>query len=400
MFPYNSVGAIMNPKWMNAHGGYPKSQREIDPYFFTHVDATGPYTLDEFVADDRIILKRNPTYWAGWDGELANRPERVVYRIVPEGATRMMMLARGDADFGYVELAHLPELKMRIKSENLPLMIDEAPELSQLNIVMDQKNPPTDDIHIRKMLAYSFPYQEYIKEVMHGLGVRQYTFIPPGMWGHSKDVPHYTFDLAKAKEQLGMAKSENRESVMKEIKIRYTPGYAVGKEGYLLWKSKLAEIGVNLVLDEVAYQPYKDTQYGGGVPILDRRWNPDFLDPGTFYAFMYQSYRVSRSFGTTPDHIQALFDKAAFTVGKEARTKIYHEIEQWAFDECPYIKVAHPAANRDTNVRQAWVKGYEHHVMDDHKPLIYEVWKEMPMESATQSSVLSLIAHLNRYDLE
>jgi peptide/nickel transport system substrate-binding protein len=377
MTAYVSVGGIMNPKWVAAHGGAPKSEREIDPYFSWHQDVTGPYIVDEFVAGDRIVLKRNPTYWMGWTGALANRPERIVFRIVPEPATRIMLLARGDADVGYVDLAYLPELENRIKSEKLPLVIDKEPNLDQLNIVFDHNSLPTSDVHIRKMLAWSFNYDSYIANVMNGYGVRMTSFIAPGMKGHMTDIPYYTFDLAKAKAELELASKEAQEMVKKEIKITYTTGYAIGKEGYLMWKADLAKIGVNLVLNEVAYQTYKDYQYGGGMSMLDRRWQPDFLDPSAFYMFMDNSYRVAQKFGTTPDWVDQLFEKAAFETNWEARMKIFRQLEEWAYENVPYIKVAHPTGGTDTNVRGSWVKGYSHTVMDDHKAFFWELSKEL-----------------------
>jgi len=391
MIPYVSVGGIMNPKWVAAHGGPPKSEREIDPYFFSHQDVTGPYVVDEFSAGERIILKRNPTYWMGWTGALANRPERIVFRIVPEAATRMMLLARGDADVGYVDIAYLPELEKRIKSENLPLVIDKEPSLDQLNIVFDHFNLPTSDVHIRKMLAWSFNYDSYIKDVMNGLGYRMTSFIPKGMWGHMEDIPYYTFDLAKAKAELELASPEAQAMVKKEIKITYTPGYAIGKEGYLMWKADLAKIGVNLVLNEVAYQTYKDYQYGGGIPILDRRWSPDFPDPATFYAFMGLSYRVAQKFGTTPKWVDDMFEKAAFETNPDARVKMYRQVEEWAYESVPYVKVASTAAEKDTNVRGAWIKGYMHHPMDDHKAFFWELWKELPTTGKSSSPSQSVL---------
>jgi ABC-type transport system substrate-binding protein len=376
-----NVGAIMNPKFMNAHGGIPKSLADVDPYLMDHQDVTGPYIIEELKPGDRIILKRNPTYWGGWTGEKANRPERVVIRRVTETSTRMMLLGRGDADIGFIDIPYIPELKKRIQTENLPLVIDEEPSPRVFHILFDQKAPPTNDVHIRRAFAWAFNYDKFIEKILYGFGVRLISFVPKGMWGYQSDIPHYTFNLDKAKAELELAKPENRKMVEEGITVTYTPGYALGKEAYLMWKADLAKIGVNLILEEVAYSVYRDIYHSGGRPIVDRQWRPDFPDPATFYIFLTKQYFISKSFGTTPDNINNILTKAALEPNPENRLKIYRQVEEWLFDSATYIKVASPYGGNDYNVRGSWVKGFHPHPVPEYKSaLFYEIWKELPTE--------------------
>jgi peptide/nickel transport system substrate-binding protein len=384
---YASVSAIQNPNFIAAHGGWPTSVTTIDSYLIDHQDTTAAYIVDEFKPGDHVTLKRNPTYWMGWNGTLANRPERVVIRVIQEPATRMLLLGRMDADMAFIDTQYLPELKNRIQSENLPLVIDESPGLTQVNIVFDQKNAPTNDVHIRKMLDYSFDYDSYIANVLHGFGNRLYSFVPQGTWGYQPNVPHYDFDLTKAKAELDLAAPENQAMVKNQIKVTYTPGYGVGKEGYLMWKTDLAKIGVNLVLDEISYPAYDTVVQRGGVPILDRKWSPDFPDPATYYVILGYDFYVAPAFGTTPQSIVDLLYKAALETNQDQRLQMYAQVEQWAYDTAPYVKVASLVGGDDYNVRGSWVKGYTHFPMYDHKPYFYELWKELPTTSATSSIV-------------
>lgn len=391
MVAYPDVGAIMNPKFIMAHGGVPTSDTSIDPYIMTHQDVTGSYIVDTFVPGDRIILKRNPTWW-GWNSTFTNRPEQVVIRIVPETATRMMLIARGDGDIAYVDIQYLSELKKRISTEKLPLSIDESPILNNIQPVFDFKNPPTNDVHIRRALSWSFNYDEYIKSIMFGFGDRLISFVPKGMWGYQPDVPYYTFNLDKAKQELALATPENQAMVQKGIVVAYNPGYALGKEGYLMWKSDLAKIGVNLILNEQSYSTYRDTTRSGGIPIVDRSWTPDFPDPGTFYQFLGSTYYVAKAFGATSTSVNELMTKAAFETNADQRLKYYRQIEEWAFDQAPYLKVASKVGGGRYNVRGTWVKGYMPHVMSDEKALFYEIWKDLPVASANLASLVTSVS--------
>jgi ABC-type transport system substrate-binding protein len=396
VFAYSNTGAIVNPKFINAHGGLPKTEQEIDPYLAAHQDVTGPYVVDEYKPQDRIILKRNPTWW-GWNSSLANRPERVVIRIIPETTTRMMMVARGDLDITYVEVAYMAELKKRIASENLPLIIDDSPSLVLTNPVLDQRNPPTNDVHIRRMLAWSFDYESWMEKIAFGFADRMISFPPKGSgWGYVSDVPYYTFNLEKAKEELALAAPENRAMVEKGIEADYYAGYAasLGKEGFLMWKSDLAKIGVNLIVNEISWERYGTLRKEGGVPILDRGWTPDFADPATFYAFLMPSVREAKAFGTTPQWIATLLEQAAFETNQDQRSKIYRQVEEWAYDQVPYVKIASKTVGGEYNVRGTWLKGFHPSIVYLQKPLFWELWKELPREegSFSATSRLPLIA--------
>jgi len=389
---YVQVGGIVNPKFIEAHGGLPKSLGAVDPYLIWHQDVTGPYIVEEFKQGERIVLKRNPTYWMGWTGEMAKRPERIVVLTVPETATRLMLIGRGDADLAYIEPIYLPELKRRIASEKLPLVIDEGSTGRLLHIAFDFKNPPTNDVHIRRALAWSFNYDQYIEKIMYGFGVRQITWVTKGFWGYQTDVPYYTFNLDKAKQELALAAPENRAMVEKGIKITYALGYAIGKEGLMMWKSDLVKIGVNLILDEVPTATFRSQQRVGGVPIMDAAWTPDFNDPATFYNMLYTTYWKNLAFGQSPSWVDGVMDQAAAATDPNQRLKLYRQIEEWSYEDAPFLKVAGVTAGGMYNVRGTWVKGYEYHPMLAGKPMLWELWKELPMERGATTSAAHVLS--------
>lgn len=391
MIAYVQTGGIANPNFVNAHGGFPKTIQDLDPYLLSHQDVTGPYIVQDFVPSDKIILKRNPTYWMGWTGDMAKHPEQVVIRTVPETSTRMLLIARGDADLTFVEIPYLNELKSRIASEKLPLILDESPNLQIRFVIIDMKHAPTNDVHIRKMMSYSFNYDQFINNIMHGFADRLISFPPIGAPGYQPDVSYYKFDLDKAKQELALADPANQTLVKNGLNVVYTPGYsAIDKEALLMWKGDLAKIGVNLVLNEVPYSVARDVQVGGGWPKYSAfayGWNPDFLDPATWYAFMYNSYAVATSWGTTPDWVMNLFEKAAFEPSWTNRLQIYRQAEQYIYDQAVFVRAVSLKGGGNYNVRGNWVKNYTSHVLDDHKPEFLELWKQLPQSGMNPAAI-------------
>lgn len=377
---YCNVGCIVNPNWVNAHGGMPKTLTQFDPYFLWHQDVTGPYVVTEYLANDHTTLKQNPTWW-GWknDTDRLSHPQQLIVKVVPETATRLLLLQKGGLDVGYVDLQYLVDLKQKIQDQKLPLAIDDQPDGKIQWIMLNRVSPPTNDVHIRRMLAYSFNYNLYIEKIMNSYGDRLISFVPKGIPGYQPDVPHYDFDLDKAKAELALASPEARVMVQQGIKGTYSPGYGIEKDAMLLWKSDLAKIGVNLILDEQNSPTYVTTLRSGSGIVVSRNWNPDFPDPATYYAALTSTYyTVKAGYGTSPKYVDDAYDNGARDQSFDQRVKDYRVMEEWAYQEVPYLKVASSRGTSYYNVHATWVQAYTHNVIDTYKPELSELWKELP----------------------
>jgi peptide/nickel transport system substrate-binding protein len=165
-----SVLGVIDPQVARDKAGEPQPKQKSD-YLSRNSAGAGAWLIDTWTQGDQIVLKRNPGYWRGWEG---NKLERVVLRTVPEEATRLLLLEKGDVDIATVSASALPALKDRIKSENLPIFIEEEKNgkplisLSTFWVNMNNKMLPTSDINVRKALVYSFNYDEFIKRVLNG----------------------------------------------------------------------------------------------------------------------------------------------------------------------------------------------------------------------------------------
>jgi len=151
---------IIDPTFVESNGGIRRGQ--LNTFVSTHSAGTGPFILEEIRANQRVAFKRNPDYWRGWKGP---NLERVIIQIVPEEATRLLLLERGDVDIAEVSPIALPGLKDRIRTQGLPLRVNERDTqgrpLASLGLMwlnMNHKVLPTSDLAVRRGLAHSFNY--------------------------------------------------------------------------------------------------------------------------------------------------------------------------------------------------------------------------------------------------
>src|SRR5215468_8031638 len=54
---------------------------------------TGPFRLAEYVVGDRVVVEANPGYWGPKPPS-----QRIVWQVIPDAATRLAALQRGDVD--------------------------------------------------------------------------------------------------------------------------------------------------------------------------------------------------------------------------------------------------------------------------------------------------------------
>lgn len=85
VFPvYTTFNPILAPGYYGSHGPQETTIRPM---------GSGPWMFDEWVKDDHLQLRANPRYWRG-----APQIGTLIFRVVPDAATRMAMLERGEVD--------------------------------------------------------------------------------------------------------------------------------------------------------------------------------------------------------------------------------------------------------------------------------------------------------------
>jgi len=145
--------------------------------------------------EEYVLMEKFNDYWLGWENK--NAPQYVREIGTTEPITVRTLMSRGELEI----------TDQWQTSENLDAIgklpnteISSLFEGSVLNIMLNTKKPPTDDIHFRKALAYCVDYQQIIGKIFPGS--RPSGSIPPSVPGYNPNLKPYALDLTKAKEEL------------------------------------------------------------------------------------------------------------------------------------------------------------------------------------------------------
>jgi peptide/nickel transport system substrate-binding protein len=167
-----------------------------ESFLSSNTAGAGPYRLARWTPGVEIELVRNESYWRG-----PAPLERVVMKVVPAAADRMMLLSSGALDL--VERLSAEEIEALSKIEGIRIL--SVPSTSTVQLGMNNRIPPFDDVRLRRAIAHALPYEELLEHVYFGRAVRAVGPVPRGFPGPVRGEAPYAHDPGKARELLAEA---------------------------------------------------------------------------------------------------------------------------------------------------------------------------------------------------
>jgi peptide/nickel transport system substrate-binding protein len=248
---------------------------------------TGPYKLKEYVQNDRIVLERFEEFHSGWDGA---HFDEIVFRIVPENATRRALVEAGDGDATTFNLTPADVVA-----------IEEAGELVVL------RYPSTAvywtgfncaklaDVNLRKALCYAFPYEDVRDGVYEGLIVESSGPCTPNTLGYDPNGFIYRTDAELAKELLAQSGFDTSQTLTYMVDQDSETSKATAE----VVQAAYADIGLRVEIIEQEGGSYLALMYGSA-PAEERpdlfswSWWPDYNDASneiypSFYGESFQT---------------------------------------------------------------------------------------------------------------
>ncbi|MCL6450707.1 MAG: ABC transporter substrate-binding protein [Acetobacteraceae bacterium] len=250
-----------------------------------HAFGTGPYMIESWKqAEQELVLTRFPDYWRGWQGK---HFDKVVFKTVPEAATRRQILEAGQADFTEM----LPYEMVKAMEGNPKIHIEVTPSYQNMLGLINTQKGALKDKRVRQAICYAVPYSDIIQHVMYGYAEQSKGVIPHGLWGHDENLFQYSLDLDKARALLKEAGYGNGGL---NLVMTYVAGDENERRAGELVKAKLAELGINL---EVRGMPWEAQWDLAKAPKPEDRqdifvfyWWPDNANPQSYLSrvFMWQ----------------------------------------------------------------------------------------------------------------
>jgi len=253
-----------------------KNATEDDPFAHEWAKASavgsGPYTLESNSVSEGITLAKFDGYHRGWEG---NHFDGVIFRVVPEDATRRQLLERGEADAAASNLT-VDALEALRKDPSVQVL--EYPTAAVTWAVMNAPRLLTKEV--RQGFSYAFPYDDVLNVVYKGL-LKRSGPIAESVRGYDPDVFLYQTDLDKAKELILSGGFKEGDVFEYMVDANEETQQTVSQ----LFQANVQKMGFDLELTSVDYATIESTVYGDAPPeerphfIGGWGWWPDYNDP-------------------------------------------------------------------------------------------------------------------------
>lgn len=231
----------------NYHGGNivsKKAAEERGADFATQPVGTGPFMVQEYVPQERVVFTANPDYFRG-----APKLDGIEYRYIPADSARDLALKAGELDVSYGRQDQ-EWINATKGTDGLVVDIMRPAELQQFHL--NTKSAPLDNIEVRRAVATALNRPEYIQFIGESLAQPAGSVIPAGNLGWDGSTPIYGEGDAEAARKMLSDAGFADGITLKMVQTSLPNMLSVAQVA----QAQLARAGIDLQLEVVDHQTF------------------------------------------------------------------------------------------------------------------------------------------------
>jgi len=314
----HSNASIVSPTAVEKHGD-----------LMQNAAGTGPYVVDEWVSGDHIALKKNENYW----GETGN-VDKLVFKIVPEAATRIAMLETGEVDFlDTIPPEHLDRLK---NNQDIEVKLVQGSPIRYFGF--NFKKEIFNNLKLRQAVAHAVN-QEALASTLNGLGYASHGIIGPKVFGYKEEIEEYGFeyDLEKARELLAEAGYPDGF----ETTIWSTSYDTYYQRMAQILQAELKKIGIDADVKLLEWGNYLSATQKGEQDLFLLGWSNLTGDGSELIYPNLHSDNLGGANRTFYEGADEMITATRTTVDQEERLRLLHEANKYLVQQAVWIPLYH-----------------------------------------------------------
>ena len=326
----------------------------------THPVGTGPFKFVEWVRGSRFVVEKFPGYWQ----------EGLPYldRIVMRGIQNTVTL---EAAFqsGQIDIIMQPSFRFVAQMKaNKSVNVLSPAGFGTEGVYMNLKQPPFDDVRIRRAIAHSINRELLRKTLAYGVPTLAYSPFGPGMDVTQPTDGYPEYDLEKAKALI----AEYGKPVEFTFQYNNTPlTNQFAQSLQEMWSKAGMKVNLEPLDQNRLVQNMSSSQFVASLYRFTGR-----ADPHTnTYSFLHSKFAdvtpSSNYGGISSPKIDELLERGMSTIDPQERKKIYSELAREVVNVLP---TAYTYNVTDSIVTSNKVKGVT--VIPDGLVRFAKVWRE------------------------
>jgi oligopeptide transport system substrate-binding protein len=284
-----------------------------------HIITNGPYLLEDWRLDDRILLRKNPAYWDAAHVAMGT----VEVRPVQDANTALSFFLTGQCDLMMDKGMVPPSLTQRLRQEP---WFHTGPFLGTWFIRVNVTRPPFDDARVRRAFALAVDRRRIVEKItqlgepvasgMTPPGTGQGYQPPPGLPGHDPETARRLLAEAGYPGGKGFPRVEY-------LHIPLPIERSIAIELQSMWQQTLG-VTVGLVKQEqkVWLKSMRELTY----QMCRSSWVGDYNDPSTFLDLFTSGNGQNRT-GFKSTEYDDLIASAAAQADPAERMRLFQKAE-------------------------------------------------------------------------
>lgn len=318
--------AIVNPAVIKPHAG--NQDPWATAWMKTHDAGSGPFVLDRWTPGSEIVLRRNDNYWAG-----PARLSQIVFKIVPDPSTRVLLLRRGAVDIS----TDLPLQDLQALQRAPGVVVRQFPTTIVKYIAMNVRIRPFDNVKVRQAIAYAVPYETIMKEAVKGFGRPLRSAVPAGMPSHDESAWAYNTDPQRAKQLLADAGLAGGFKTTLTIRA----GFPVDEQIAVWVQSALRPLGVEVEIEKLPLAGYTERLLKHEMAFFVHEWLSINNDP--FYHDFWLFKPGCCNYGNYQnDEVTGLIGTLMLSTNARTRNEASIKIQKTILGDAPWVFLFQP----------------------------------------------------------
>ncbi|MDI2587798.1 glutathione ABC transporter substrate-binding protein [Psychrobacillus sp. NEAU-3TGS] len=319
---------------------------------------TGPYTFEKWISGQEVSIVKNPDYW----GEEA-AVERVVFKVVPEDATRLAMIETGEAHIN--DQVPVTEIERIEASDTMELYRTEGLAVEYLGFNVEKE--PFDDLRVRQAISHAIEREAIISGVYNDVGTLANSAMSPKVFGYSESSKPLAYDLNAAKKLLkeaGIEEGYKISLLTSDRKERINMAEVI--------QSQLKGIGIDVEIQVMEYGAFIEMTNNGEHEMFISGWgnatgDGDYNQYNLFHSSSHGP--AGNSFYYTNPEVDQLIEQARQETDQEERKALYEKVLQIELDEAVYVPIRNyeHLAVSNKNVSGYWLNASNYLMIENVK---------------------------------
>ena len=276
-----------------------------------HIVTNGPFTLDQWHHEYKLVLQSNPDYY-----DAPPALDRVIMYVVRNPTTELTLYETGELDMAELPPVAIPHYKTHAEYKNLPLL---RGYYYGFNIT----KPPFDNPKVRRALSHAIERKK-IPVILKGGQLPTSSWIPKGMFGYNPNIGP-AFNPQKAQALLAEA-GYSGEKKFPPFSIAYNTDPTHRLVAQFVQDQWKKHLGLEVGLEDQEWKVYLKKVDIDPPPVFRLGWGADFPDPDNFMN-LFISTSGNNRLRWKNERYDRLIARGAAEQNSEKRQSIYNEAQ-------------------------------------------------------------------------